>query len=325
MTLDQLRYALELQRAGNFSRAAEACHITQPSLSVQVAKLEEELGVTLFHRTRSGVEVTEYGEAMLRQARLVLDESNRLQELAAELKGEVQGQFRLGVIPTLAPSLLPLFLSFFGEKYPKVQLSVSEEPTESLVQKIDEGSLDGAILSTPPKCPESLIEKVLFYEPFYVFASSGHPILKSKKVQPSQISAGEILLLDDTHCMRDQVLQLCKLGRGTSDGTNRKLRIQSGSLLTLIEVIRRDPGYTLLPALSTHFLTANERAHNVRHFDKPSPTRKVSLVFHRARLKRSIVEALKESVLQRLPNDVFPPQSGRSIKVLAPGADHFEL
>ena len=322
MTLDQLRYALELQRTKSFSKAAESSHITQPSLSVQIQKLEDELGLVLFDRARTGVETTEYGEEILKQARVILDESARLQQLAQDLKGEVRGSFRLGVIATLAPSLLPLFISKFGKDYPGVELSIIEDRTEGLVHMIDAGKIDGAILSTPSRCPESLVEKVLFYEPFVVFAGKNHPILENKRITTSQISADEILLLDDTHCLRDQVLQLCKLRQSSSD---HKLRIQSASLQTLIELIRNGAGYTLLPSLSAQLLDANERNKNTRALEKPVPSRKVSLVFHKARLKRSIVEALKETIIASLPDSVFLTSSGQNLRILSPGSEHFEL
>ena len=298
MTLDQLRYALEVQKYKNFSRAAEASSITQPSLSVQISKLEDELGVPLFVRSRSGVEATEYGEQLLKQARLVLEEAGRMGQLASDLKGEVQGTFRLGIIPTLATSLLPLILRGFGERYPRVNLEIVEEPTERLVKAIDEGALDGAILSTPAKCPEEILEKVLFYEPFVVFASTGHPLLQGKQVNASQIDPREILLLDETHCMRDQVLQLCK---AKTTAISRRFRIQSGSLHTLIELIRREKGYTLLPSLALRFLTSVEQSKNVRTFGRPAPARKISLVFHKSRLKRSIIEALHDEILAQTP------------------------
>ncbi len=322
MTLDQLRYALELQKTRHFSKAADNCFITQPSLSIQIAKLEDELGMKLFVRTRAGVEVTEYGEELLKQARLIIDETERLSQKAHDLKGEVQGSFRLGIISTLAPSLLPLFAARFDRKYPKVQLSIMEERTERLVHDIDQGKLDAAILSTPSKAPESLVEKVLFYEPFVLFGSDGSPILEKKKASVEQISSDEILLLDETHCLRDQVLQLCK---AQSASAKQKLRIQSASLQTLVELIRRNEGYTLLPALSAELLTPGERNKNVRHFDKPLPSRKVSLVFHQARLKRSIVEALAETISASLPDQVFTAHARGDLRVLSPNPDHFEI
>jgi LysR family hydrogen peroxide-inducible transcriptional activator len=322
MTLDQLRYALELQRTRHFSKAAENCFITQPSLSIQIAKLEEELGTPLFVRTRAGVEITEAGEELLKQARHIVDESVRMAQMAMDLKGEVQGIFRLGVIPTLAPSLLPLFVRDFGQKYPKVRLSITEEQTEHLVQRIDQGLLDGAILSTPQRAPDALVEKVLFYEPFVLLASTGHPILKKKAMAVSQISSEEILLLDDTHCLRDQVLQLCKARRKPED---QILRVESASLQTLIELIRHSSGYTLLPILSAQLLTPKERQRNVRPFEKPLPSRKISLVFHQARVKRAVIEALKESIQDALPEQIFLPAEKKGLRILSPGSEHFEI
>lgn len=322
MTLDQLRYALELQRTRHFSKAADNCHITQPSLSIQIANLEAELGFKLFVRTRAGVEITEYGEELLKQARHIIDESDRMLQMAKDLKGEVQGKFRLGIIPTLAPSLIPLFIGEFGKKFPQVELSILEERTEKLVADIDKGVIDGAILSTPSKCPETLVEKVLFYEPFVLFGSDGHPILEKKRISVEQISSDEILLLDETHCLRDQVLQLCKMRQKSEQ---KRLRIQSASLQTLVEFIRHNSGYTLLPALSAELLTTSEKTRNIRPFEKPTPSRKVSLVFHQARLKRSIVEALKESILAVLPEQVYLTTAKNELRVLSPGSDHFEI
>ncbi len=316
-----MRYALELQIHKNFSRAAEACFISQPSLSVQIAKLEDELGMSLFDRSRSSVQATAYGEILLGQIRLILNEVSRIGEMASDLKNEIQGHFRLGIIPTLAASLLPRFIGDFGKLYPKVQLSVREEPTERLIQEIHSGSIDGAILSTPARTPASILERVLFYEPFVVFASTGHPILERKFLRAEDISSSEILLLDETHCLRDQVLHLC---RSKQKASNQKLRIQSGSLQTLVEVIRREQGYTLLPAMALHFLSAIEKTKNVRHFHKPFPSRKVSLVFHQAHLKRSLIEALRTAIAGSLPSEVFTTQS-QGFKVLPPGPDHFEI
>lgn len=322
MTLDQLRYALELQRTRHFSKAAENCFITQPSLSIQIAKLEEQLDVKLFVRTRTGVEITEYGEELLKQARKVIEESDRLIQMSRDQKGEVRGRFRLGVISTLAPSLVPLFISQFGRKYPEVELLLVEDRTENLVRDIDQGILDGAILSTPSKCPDTLVEKVLFYEPFVLFASSNHAILEKKKMSVENISADEILLLDETHCLRDQVLQLCK---GRQQSVQKQLKIQSASLQTLIEFIRHNLGYTLLPVLSADLLGGAEKNKNIRHFEKPFPSRKVSLVFHQARLKRTIIEALKEAILESLPDNVFLTSSKNDLRVLSMGLDHFEI
>lgn len=319
MTHDQLKYALALQAHKNFSRAAESCFISQPSLSVQVAKLEDELGIKLFDRGRSAVRVTSDGEALLRQIRVVVDEANRISDIAESLKGEVQGSFQLGIIPTLASTLLPIFLSAFGKQNPKVNLSIAEEPTGNLIKRIDEGSLDAAILSTPAKCPDNLVEKVLFYEPFLVFASNKHPILENKKVTPKQIDSSEVLLLDDAHCFRDQVLQIC---RARQEVNGHKLRIKSGSLYTLIEIIRLEKTYTLLPLLSTRFLTTAEQNHNLRSFESPVPSRKISLVFRQTKLKHSIIDAIASGILQAIPKQIKLTEE--QVKIISPGVSHFK-
>lgn len=322
MTLDQLRYAIEVMRTKQFSKAAENCHISQPSLSVQVSNLEAELGYKLFVRSRQGVEVTEAGTELLTQAQAVIDQANQLKTMAAELKGEIKGHLRLGVIPSVSASLLPLFLKQFVDQYPQVELAVTEEPTHQLVQHIDSGALDCAILSTPAKCPPTLVEKLLFYEPFVVFASKEHAILDQKHVSVTELSSKEILLLDEAHCLRDQVLQLCK--SKTAEDKPR-LQIQSASLQTLIEVIRKWEGYTLLPNLATSLLTTHEVNRNIRQFEKPYPARKISLVYHHVRNKKNLANALANSIADVLPDTVFAPSKKSGVRVLSPAPEYFSL
>ena len=198
---------------------------------------------------------------------------------------------------------------------------MDEEPTDSLVRRIEEGSIDGALLSTPSHCPGQLVEKPLFFEPFFLFAGSGHPLLAAAEVTPAQISAEEILLLDDAHCLRDQVLGLCR-ARGA--GAKAAIQLKSGSLHTLVELIRLEGGYTLLPYLSLGLLNARERTANVRPFvaSGPTPSRKVSLVYHSARLKRSLIDAIAEQVESGLPAHL--PRRSAGLKVLPPRRGHFQ-
>jgi len=322
MTLDQLKYAIEVMRTKQFSKAAENCHISQPSLSVQVSNLEAELGYKLFVRSRQGVEITEAGRELLTQAQTVVDQANQLKEMAREMKGEVKGHLKLGVIPSISSSLLPLFLKRFVTRYPDVELTITEEPTQQLVHHIDTGTLDCAILSTPAKCPPNLVEKLLFYEPFVVFASKDHAILDRKHVSVTELSSKEVLLLDEAHCLRDQVLQLCK-SRSSQD--KQKLQIQSASLQTLIEIIRNWEGYTLLPSLATNLLTTHEVNRNIRHFEKPYPARKISLVYHQVRNKKHLANALANSIAEVLPDVVFAPSKKTGVRVLSPAPEYFSL
>jgi len=322
MTLDQLKYALEVMRTKQISKAAENCHISQPSLSIQVSNLEEELGYKLFVRHRHGVELTEAGLELLKQAQIILDQAENLKTMALELKGEIKGQLKLGIIPSLGASLLPYFLKPFVEEHTQVELSITEEPTQQLIQHIDSGKIDCAILSTPLKCPPTLIEKVLFYEPFLVFASKNHHILSHKNVSISELSNREILLLDEAHCMRDQVLQLCK---SKSDQDHRKLKLESSSLQTLIEVIRKLDGYTLLPALATNLLTTSELDKNTRHFAKPYPSRKISLVYHQTRNKKMMAHALAQTIYKNIPSEVIHSQKKSDVRILSPSQEFFEI
>jgi LysR family transcriptional regulator, hydrogen peroxide-inducible genes activator len=247
MTLAQLEYALAVQEHLNFQRAAEACHIAQPSLSAQIKKLEEHLGITLFQRSaNSGVMVTDMGRQALEQARLVIDEAKKLQDLCANFKDEVSGILRVGVIPTVGPFLLPLFLEKLKKSHPGMQLEILEKPTKDLMEELHYGRLDVAILSPPAKAPAHLIEKLLCYEPFLVYGAKGHPILQEKNIKLSTLSEYAVTLLDETHCMRDQVVSACSRGNKNVS----ELQLKQGSLQTLISLVESQQSFTLIPQLA---------------------------------------------------------------------------
>jgi LysR family hydrogen peroxide-inducible transcriptional activator len=321
MTLDQLHYANELRKAGNFSRAAAACGISQPSLSVRISALEKELGVALFVRARGGVKLTPEGDELMKEAQGVLDAVARLERHAHDLSEKVHGSFCLGIIPTLGPSLLPLFLKHFARAHPEAKIEIREESTAQLIAGIAAGQVDAAILSTPPRCPEGFMEKVLFYEPLLLFASRGHETLESRKrVFPSELSVERMILLEDPHCLRDQTLQLCRK-RPASEESPR-VALKSGSLQTVVEMIRREPGATLLPSLSLRFLTAAEKISGVRDFADPVPARKVSLIYHKSRPKRALLESLQACIDEAVPRDL--PRRSAGLRVLAPEGHRFE-
>jgi LysR family hydrogen peroxide-inducible transcriptional activator len=319
MTLTQLEYILALQKAKSFGAAADLCFVTQPSLSAQIQKLEEELGVILFDRSKSPVQPTDVGRKVLEQARLIVDETQRLSDVAMEWKKEVKGELRLGIISSLSPYLVPLFLKQFVQKYPAVQVVLYEDKTKNLVRAIEEGDMDVAILSPPGKASWQLVGKPLFYEPFVVYAHPGQPILEKKEIRYSDLPLEELLILDDTHCLRDQVIQIC----GNRAGRKAYLaEIRSGGLQTLIGVVNSGKGFTLLPYLATLNMTESQRRHQVRFFTKPVPARKVSLVYHRARLKKPLVEALHDVILSGLPDGVFTSLK-TGLKTVNPGDQHF--
>lgn len=301
MTLLQLQYALSVQKLGHFGKAAEANFVTQPTLSQQIQKLEEQLGVILFDRTGQPIQATAEGERVLAQAQLVLQEMKRLQEMVRADRDEVEGDLRLGVIPTLAPYVLPLFLKSFLQAYPKVNLIIEELQTPEIVQRLKDESLDAGLLVTPLK--ESQIQEwPLFYEMFYLYASAQHAILKRKTIEEKDLSQSEIFLMSEGHCFREQALNLCRAhGRASSHG---RLTIDSGSLNTLKKLVDQGQGYTLLPELALPDLLKDSEKKRLRSFETPSPYREVSLVHNRYFAKQKSIEALKQQIIAGVPQEL---------------------
>ena len=302
ISLTQLEYIVEVAKKQSFGLAAQSCFVTQPTISMQINKLEEELGVILFDRTKKPVELTPIGRKIIEQARIAIQEVSRIEELVHSGKGEVEGEFKLGVIPTLAPYLLPLFLESFVTKYPKVDLIIEELQTLSIIKKLKEDSLDAGILVTPLNI-KGILEKHLFYEPFIVYLAPHHPLHKLKNVSEKDLSLSDIWLLNEGHCFRDQAMDLCKK-RKMAGWVQRNLVFESGNLETLKRLVDKKFGYTLLPFLATLDLPAREAKKKLRFFKSPVPTREVSLVTSRSFLKQSIIEALLENIVSSLPEEL---------------------
>lgn len=307
-SITQLEYVVAVHKHKHFGRAAKECHVSQPSLSAQIQKMEEELDVVIFDRSKKPVMTTDIGLKVVRQAQVVIREHHRLFDIKSE-SGEISGVFHLGVIPTLSPYLVPLFVENFSQKYPKVDLKISEYQTQDIILKLYDDELDGALLVTPLK-DDKIIERALFLEPFYVFAPTGHPLLKKKTVREKDLDGGDIWLLDEGHCFRDQVIRFCSLGK--SQQVLKNVGFSSGSLETLINLIRKGTGYTLLPHLATTHLLPSEMKNNLRKFTSPIPTREVSLVHSRSFLKEDIITALIEEITNIIPNELTNLKSGKA-------------
>lgn len=297
MTLLQLQYALSIQKYGHFGKAAEANFVTQPTLSQQIQKLEELLGVTLFDRSQQPIAPTAEGLRVLEQAQIIIQEMKRLENLVKKDREEVEGDFRLGVIPTLAPYILPLFLRDFLNHYPKVNLIVEEVQTPEIVARLKEESLDAGLLVTPLR-EEQIQEWPLFYEMFYLYASAGHSILKKKTIDEKDLSQTEIFLMSEGHCFREQALNLC---RAHSKARSQRLTIDSGSLNTLKKLVDQGEGYTLLPELALPDLLKENEKSRLRSFQAPSPYREVSLVHNRYFAKQKCIEVLKTQIASGVP------------------------
>lgn len=287
MTITQLHYVLAIAEHKNFTKAAEKCFVTQPTLSTQIQKLEEELDVLIFDRSKKPIELTEVGRKIVQQAKNIVNESDRIQDIVDQQKGFIGGEFKIGIIPTVMPTLLPMFLKTFIKKYPKVKLKIEELTTEDIIFKINEGHLDAAIVSTPLE-NETIKERVLFYEPFVGYIPSNHRLSGKKKIDVSDLEIDDMLLLEDGHCFRDGVINLCNAFKSQSVDS---FQLESGSFETLVKLSNEGLGMTLLPYL--HTLDLKEKLkENLHHFNEPSPAREVSVIYHKSELKMQIIDAL---------------------------------
>lgn len=300
MTLTQLDYIVAVDTYRHFATAAEACHVTQPTLSMQIQKLEDELGVLIFDRSKQPVVPTETGQAIVAQARDVLRAARRIPDLVSESKNALRGDLRIGIIPTLAPYLLPYFIGEFVGKYPAMSVRIQELVTEQIVERLRNGLIDVGLVVTP-LTENGITELTLFREPFVVYAADSHALLRKETVGPADLRTDGLWLLTEGHCFRNQVVSLCGADRRAGDST--ALRYETGSLETLIKLIDRQDGFTLLPYLATLDMDATRRS-RLRPFDAPQPVREVSLVTHRSFLKRQLINALKDEIMAHLPNEL---------------------
>ena len=287
MTITQLYYVLAVAEHQNFTKAAETCFVTQPTLSMQIQKLEDQLDVRIFDRTKKPIELTEIGKKIVTQAKKIVNEAGRIKDIVDQQKGFVGGEFRLGIIPTIMPTLLPMFLKTFIKRYPKVKLKIEELTTEELIQRIKDGHLDAAIATTPLE-NESIKERPLFYEPFVGYVPKGHRLKDKKKITVSDLEIDDMLLLEDGHCFRDGVINLCKTFKQHDED---KFQLESGSIEMLVKLSNEGLGMTLLPYLHTLDLKETEKS-NLLYFNDPSPAREVSIIYHKSELKMQIIEAL---------------------------------
>jgi LysR family hydrogen peroxide-inducible transcriptional activator len=289
MTLTQLQYTLAVAEEGNFTQAAEKCFVTQPTLSMQVQKLEEELAVKLFNRSTKPISLTTIGEKIIEQAKIILKEARRMDDIVSMERGIVGGNFRLGIIPTIMPTLLPLFLNTFIKKFPKVNLKIEELNTAAIVEELKNGKLDAGIAASPLE-DSKLIEKPLYYEPFVGYIPQTHPLSKLKSLNPSDLEKMDILVLEDGHCFREHVLKLCQ----TPNPTN-SFNLKSGSFETLIHLANDGLGMTLLPYLQTRNLSLKNKE-NLRPFESPEPAREISLIYSKSQLKLPVIESLAVTI-----------------------------
>ncbi|MBI9041230.1 LysR substrate-binding domain-containing protein [Lutibacter sp.] len=290
MTITQLKYVLAVAEYQNFTVASEHCFVTQPTLSMQIQKLEEELDTQIFNRNKKPIQLTEVGAKIVEQAKIIVDESNRITDIVEQQKGFIGGDFKLGIIPTIMPTLLPLFLKTFIKKYPKVNLKIEELTTEEIVKKLSDGHIDVAIAATPLE-NESIKERVLYYEPFVAFVPTEHRLFVNKTIDVADLNIDDILLLEDGHCFKENIINLCSaLGN-----KNSRFQLHSGSFDTLIKLSKEGLGMTLLPYLQTLEINEKDKMY-LKEFKDPIPAREVSLIYHKSQLKIHMIDSLKNVI-----------------------------
>ena len=216
MTITQLTYVLAVAEHQNFTKAAEKCFVTQPTLSMQIQKLEDQLDILIFDRSKKPIELTDIGSKIVSQAKNIVNESYRIQDIVDQQKGFIGGEFKLGIIPTVMPTLLPMFLKNFIKKYPKVKLKIEELTTEEIITRINDGHLDAAIAATPLE-NNTIKERVLYFEPFVAYIPNNHRLTNKKNIDVADLDIDDMLLLEDGHCFRDGVINLCKVFKDQND------------------------------------------------------------------------------------------------------------
>jgi LysR family transcriptional regulator, hydrogen peroxide-inducible genes activator len=294
MTLTELRYIVAVARERHFGRAAEACFVSQPTLSVAVKKLEDELGVPLFERGPGEVSVTSAGQRIVEQAQRVLEEASRIKEIAASGRDPLAGPLRLGAIYTIGPYLLPKLIPILRKNAPSMQLLIQENFTHRLGEALKSGEVDAILIALPYEEP-GVATHALYDEPFLVAIPKGHPWEGRKRVTSEELASESLLLLGEGHCFRDQVLEICKSVRRDRSGLARS--VEGGSLETIRQMVAGGVGITVLPATSIGAGGVNSELIRILPFARPVPERRVGLAWRRSFPRPEAIGVLTRSIL----------------------------
>ncbi len=311
MTITQLDYIIALDNYRHFATAADKCFVTQPTLSMQVQKLENELGSKLFDRSKQPVIPTEIGEEVIQQARIIVHEVKMMHQLIKDKQGILQGELSIGIIPTLAPYLLPLFLQPFLQKYPDIKIRVKEMTTDIIVEKLKTGKIDAGLLVTPLQ-DNSIKEYPLFYEELVAYVSKKNAAYKKTYVLADDIDLKELWLLEEGHCFRSQIVNLCELKKMSKQQSH--FEYEAGSVETLRKMVEMNNGVTILPEMATLDFSIKQ-FNMVRHFKAPVPVREVSLVTHRDYVKKKLVDVLKAEIISAIPPKIMLNKNKNVVKI----------
>ncbi|MGF1532586.1 MAG: LysR family transcriptional regulator [Bernardetiaceae bacterium] len=311
MTLQQLEYVVALAEYGKFSEAAYHCHVTQPTLSMQLKKLEDELELVLFDRQRQPIRPTPAGKAIIRQAKEILRQVRQLEDWVQSHKNKLEGDLRLGIIPTLAPYLVPYFLGEFVRTFPRVHLHIREARTEEITLALHRQELDLGLLVTPI-ADEHLRTQILFYEKFMAYLHPEESKQHGNRIALQELLQQQLWVLSEGNCFRDQAINLCAVSQ--LDFRHFRFTYESGSLESLMRLVDREGGLTLLPELAVLQLP-DERLDQVKFIGDTSPVREVSLLYHERFAKFALLEALSEQIIGTLPEQVRQNSSQYTVPI----------
>lgn len=311
MNLQQLEYIVAIDTHRHFAKAASACGVTQPTLSSMVKKLEEELDAVLFDRSKSPVVPTAIGIALIEQARAILKEAAVFRRMAEGTRELERGELRIGMIPTLAPYLLPLFLGSLLKNYPLLKVTIEEMTTEAIIDRLIREQLDVGVLATPLKVP-GLKEEPLFRERFLLYASPDTGFARKSYVLPKDIDPDRLWLLEEGHCLRSQVMNLCELRR--KGGSHGHLEYVSGSIEALQRMVDSQGGLTIVPELAALGMD-DRRKERLRSFKAPVPVREISTVTYRHFIKDRLLQVLRHEILRAVDPHVTRERSGAVVPI----------
>jgi LysR family transcriptional regulator, hydrogen peroxide-inducible genes activator len=310
MTITQLEYVVAVATYKSFVAAAEKCFVTQPTLSMQIQKLEEELGIKLFDRNKHPIAITPLGEEIVKQAKIALAEGKKIEELIKYQQNKIEGPFRFAIIPTIAPYILPNLLENYSPKYPGVKLQVKELETKQIIRGLRDNEIDAALLSTPLE-ENGLQEYPLFYEPFVGYFSEDEEALKKRLITPEDIALDRIWLLNEGHCMRNQIINLCS-EQVQKLQSERPFRYESSNVETLRKMVDKNKGMTVLPELATREFNEDEME-KIRYFEDPEPVREIGLATNDHFVKLSILQSLMDEILNLIPEKMRVQKKSRKV------------
>lgn len=310
ITLTQLEYIVAIDEYRHFATAAEKCFVTQPTLSMQIKKLEDDLGVIIFDRTRQPVVPTDIGAKLVEQARIALSSTERIKEIIREDKQAVEGTLKIGIIPTLAPYLLPIFIGHYIRKYPDVKVEVEELVSEEIIRRLKRDMLDVGIFVTPYH-DEKIVERPVFYEEMLIYAHPDHELLTKEHVEVKDIATPEIWMLGDGHCFRNQVVNLCEM-EGVQHNS-LPFEFESNSLETLMKIVDKEGGFTLIPELALQYIPDDKKC-QVRAMTSYNPLREVSVIYSRYYTKQRLIDLLANEIKSVVPAEMLNPERGMVVE-----------